>query len=270
MGAMREARAVALSLLAVLGAVAFVAPAPASSPGGDVGPPAAAAAETPTANNSTMGDQVSSFVQATSGQADEEVEAGMWSAAYDNASNRSRIVHRRTADVGDRLAELQRQKQDLIAAYRNGSIDRTEYRARMSRLVGRLAALNRSIDETERQARATGANRTAVEHLRTQARNLSGPEVAAIARSFAGGPPADVARGPPNGTQGPPNGSQGPPNGTQGPPEDRRGPPEDNRTAPGNASGGGQSGEGGGQGGGDGDTTNAIADPPSVGPVRSA
>lgn len=262
---MSEARAVALSLLAILGVVALVAPAPVAapaspSPGAGTGPHPAAAAETPTGNNSTMGDQVSSFMQSTSGQADEEVEAGMWTAAYENASNRSRVVDRRAADVGARLTELEREKQRLIEAYRNGTIERAEYRARMSRLVGRMAALNRSIDETERQARASGANVSAVQRLRTQARNLSGPEVAAIARSFAGGPPADVPRGPPNGTQGPPNGSQGPP-------DDRRDPPDDNRTAPGNDSGGGQSGGGeGGQGDGN-QGPDAVADP---GPVLTA
>lgn len=228
---MSEVRAVALSLLALAGAFAVAAPASVAGPSGMTDAPAAQAEE-----GSGMGSDVSSFMQSTSGQTDEAVESGMWNAAYENASNRSAVVQRRVSDIDRRLSDLQDRRDRLQAARENGSIGQAAYRARMSRLVGRMAGLNRSIDETDRQAREAGVNRSRVERLRRQAGNASGQEMAAVARSMAGGPPSDgpanrnrtgrpngTERGPPNGTErGPPDRTTGPPNGTADAPDDRR------------------------------------------------
>lgn len=247
---MRGVGAVALATVALLGAVAIAVPTPVAgpAPSGVSGSPAqqgVGAVQTGT-NNSSMGSDVSSFMQSTTGEAGEEIEAGMWNAAYDDAPNRTSVVERRTASIDARLQDLQRQKEQVERAYENGSISRVEYRARMSRIVGRMAGLNRSIDETAGQAHAVGADASAVERLREAARNLSGPEIAAIARSMAGGPPSGAPAGP--------NG-MGPPNGT-GPPDDAGGPPEDPSESRGNGTGGGppddggKDNDGGGTGGG--------------------
>jgi hypothetical protein len=267
---MSEARAVALSLLALAGAFAVAAPASVAGPSGMADAPAAQAD-----NGSGMGSNVSAFMQATTGQADEEVESGMWNAAYENASNRTAVVQRRLADIDRRLADLQDRRERLQAARENGSVGEAAYEARMSRLVGRMAALNRSIEETERQASETGVDRSRVERLRRQAGNVTGQEMAAVARSMAGGPPSDgpassnrtgppAGAGPPNGTErGPPNGTErGPPNGTDGGPPDRTtGPPNgtgdasnDRQTPRGNGTDGSPPGDG--ERGNDGDRGN--------------
>lgn len=231
---MSEARAVVLSLLVLLGAFAVVAPAPLAMPAQSPSAPAAV----PLANETSMGGQVSSFIHASSGQASEEVESGMWNAAFETASNKTAIVDSRAADIATRLAEVKEQKRQLTEAKENGSITRTEYESRMSAIVGRMAALNRSIDETERQARASGANLTRVERLRKEASNMAGPEVAAMAKSLAGGPPEGVPAGQPD-HAGTPNGSDGSGNNGQGPPGNETG------------NGGGQGNDGGqGNGGG--------------------
>lgn len=235
MDRMRGVRAVALALVAILGVVAVAAPAPVASTGGAPGA-APGAAATPTANNSTMGGSVSSFMHASSGETSEAVQDGMWNAAYEDAPDKRAVVEERTGDLEARLAALAAEKRALVEARRNGTISETEFRARMSAVVGRMAALNRSIDETERQARASGANVTAVEELRTRVTELSGPEIAAIARTLAGGPPEDL---PSQASNAPKNGSGGPPEGT----------PPGKSNQDGNKSGSGQT-PGGGQGGG--------------------
>lgn len=256
---MSEVRAVALSLLALLGAIVIVAPAslavPAQSPAGTTGPQAATSVGHQTANNTSMGGQVSSFMHSSGGQASEAVESGMWNAAYANASNKSAVVDSRAADIESRLADLETDKQQLIEARQDGEITRAEYRARMSAIVGRLAELNRSIDETERQARESGANVTHVEQLRNEASNMTGPEVAAVATSFAGGPPegapgGPAASGPPD-HAGPPNSSDDRGNSDQGPPGNESGAGEGAGGGPDDDSGGGSDkGNGGGSDGG--------------------
>lgn len=238
---MREVRAVALAALALLGAVAVAAPVAVAGPTVDTGAGASSsqggvAGETQTANNSTsMGSEVSTFMQSTAGETSESVEAGMWDAAYENSSDRRRVVERRTASIDERLLELQERKQRTIRAYRNGSINRTEYLARMSRIVGELSALHESIEQTRQQANETGANMTAVEQLRTLTGTISGPELAAVARTIAG----RSSIGGPNGVDLPDDASGPDRNETDG------GPPDD----PGQGNGNGQD-DGSGQGGG--------------------
>lgn len=202
---MREVRpvpVVVLAVLAVLGGtvVSTAGPAPAASD-------AAGGAASP-ANNSSMGLQVSGFMQSSTGETSEAVESGMWNAAYGRAETRparAAVVADRSDDIEARIGELQREKRALIAARKNGTIGAAEFHARMSRIVGRLAELNRSIDETERQARASGADVSRVQRLREAAGELSGPEIATIARSIAGRGPDDLppqARGPDDGPRG--------------------------------------------------------------------
>jgi hypothetical protein len=216
-------RAVTLALLAVASVVAV----------GAVGTPAPGDARTATptptpapnaSDDAAMGSQVSSFMGATSGEVSATVDDGMWDADYEdaNGSDRAAAVERRTAQLRERLDELAAEKAAIQAAHENGSIDRGEYRARMSRVVGRLAALNRSIAVVSERANETGANASAVAQLRGQARELGGQEVAAVARGMAGGPPEGV---PGANRSGPPG---------DGPP---RGPPDENRTGDGSQGG---------------------------------
>lgn len=203
---MSEVRVIAISLLAVIGMLAIGPSASLAEPA----QPHTDAVVVPQTNETSMDGQVSSFMHASSGQADEAVESGMWNAAFENASNKSAVVDSRADAISNRLDELQEQKQQLIEARQNDAISDAEYQARMSDIVGRMAALNRSIDQTEHQARASGADLTDVEQLRSEASNTTGSELSNVAESFADGPPDDVsakqdtAGGPPDST-GPPN-----------------------------------------------------------------
>lgn len=230
---MRGDYGVALAVVAVLATVA-VSGVVASGAG-----PAAGAASGDGGNASTDA-AVSTFMQASAGETGEAVEAGMWNAAYESADDRARkgaVVEHRTAAAERRLAELRAEKQWLLDARANGTIDDDEFRARMGRVAGRLAVLNRSLAETERQAEATGANPEAVRQLRERARNLSGPEVAAVVRGIAGEGPVDLPpqangtdRGPPGDARGTDDRSNASENGRPGTPGgDRGGGPDGQR-----------------------------------------
>jgi hypothetical protein len=154
-------------------------------------------------------------------------------AANSNASKAS-VVANQTRTLDQRLEELRERKQELEAARDNGTIPPGRYRGEVAGLAARISTLQAMSNETADTARslpdneleAHGVNVSALDRLRTSASNLSGPEVAAIARSIAG-PPGNRSAGPPFG------------NGMGGPPSDVPGGDEDNETdgSPGNAPG---------------------------------
>lgn len=197
-----------------------------------------AAAETsspsPVANasESPMGERLTMVMQANAAQAEGAVENGMWAAAFANASNASEqraLVDRRVGQLNGTIAELQAERRALRVAYRNGTINRTTYRARLSAIVGRLSALGEAIDQTSERGAAVGVNQSRLVELRTQARNLSGAEVSRLARNLTRGPPGLFDEGPPGqaGERGPgeaANRSNRSSGDDQGPPTDR-GPP---------------------------------------------
>lgn len=178
--------------------------------------------------------------------------------ANSNAS-RARVVGAELEQLQARLGELQAERAELETAHENGSISTGQYRARLAQLHAEERALQRLANRTEAVAmdlpsetlEANGVDVTAIRTLRADAANLTGPEVAEIARGIAGkragqglgperaGPPAFAG----NGTAG----ERGPP-GDGGPPDDA-GPQGENRTGAGGPNGGNGGGPGQGQGG---------------------
>lgn len=156
-------------------------------------------------DGSTLGADISSFMQSNVAQTDGAVETGMWSAAFNGTENRSvreRLVERRTGELRSELAELRDEKAELLAEREDGNISETAYKARMSRLAGQINALEASINATSSRAQQVGADPEELATLRTDAKNLSGPEVAAVARNVSGvgngngnGPPGDAGNG---------------------------------------------------------------------------
>jgi hypothetical protein len=197
---------------------------------------------TPADEPATMGASISAFMAANAAQTSGSVETGMWVAAYARASNdseRRALVEARVGSMNATVAELQADRRELNAAYRNGSLNQTVYRARLATLVGQLAALGESIETADDRGRAVGVNTSRLDELRSQARELGGGAVSAAARNLTGGqappgragvfgedrpgPPAD--RGPTSERPG-----QSDDDG-QGPPTDREpGPPAGNAT----------------------------------------
>lgn len=206
---------------------------------------------TDTAGNETapMGTQLTAFMQHSAAHANDTVEDGMWLAAFEraNESAQARQATQRAGDLQTRLDGLLEHREELRAQRDDGSLSEAEYAARASELNGRIDALRTAINESERAAERSGLNVTALETLKQDASNMTGPEVAGVARGLAGaGPPGDV--GPPTDAGQPtdvgPPGTPGPgANATDAPPGG--GPPDG-----GNDPGGGDAPDDPGQGDG--------------------
>jgi hypothetical protein len=161
-------------------------------------------------SNASMGAEVSAFMQASASDANASVDEGMFAAEW-NQSNASAdaLVDRRANALESRIAALQNQKERLLA--KQDQLNEVAYTARMSALAARIDALQNAIDSTSARAERAGVNTTRLNELRSNASELAGPEVAAVARNLSVG-----VRGPPNGTPGNGPGGAGPPEGTAG------------------------------------------------------
>lgn len=116
--------------------------------------------------------------------------------ANSNAS-KAAVVAAEFEDARERLAELEQRKERLRAQYENGSIPEGKYRVEVTRVVAEVertkAMLNRTAtaadgvpdDELEKR----GVDEAELDRLRTNASELTGPEVSAIARDLAGDRP---------------------------------------------------------------------------------
>ena len=90
--------------------------------------------------------------------------------------------------------EITNQLNTSVEARQNGTISQARYRAEMAALAARTTALGHQLNQTETASRdldaalleERGVDASAIDSLRTDARNLTGPEVAEIARSIAG------------------------------------------------------------------------------------
>jgi len=161
---------------------------------------------------------------------------------------RAAIIAQRQAETSQQVATQADRLADLRAARDAGNITQGEYQARVAVVASHAANAERAADQLNRTARdlpeavreRNGINETAIDRLRTDARNLSGPETAAVARSIGD----TTARNPMAATRGP-FGERGPsgemPAGdavdqqpsSDGPGADRAGGPEDGEPSPG-------------------------------------
>ncbi|MFB6084767.1 MAG: hypothetical protein ABEJ94_11050 [Halorientalis sp.] len=213
---------VAVVAVPVLGAVGGIAPA-------SDGASAVQANRTDdgAAGNVSFGVRIASFMQASSAAADSAVDAGMWAVRYNRSdgAERATVVRSRIDRLERRSERLRERMAALQTRYENGTIPRVAYVARASRLTAQLNALGEAINETGERARAVGVNVSQLDRLRTAVRNMSGREVAAVARDLGVGPPARAGppadRGPDD--TGPP--ADVGPSATVG--DNRTGPPED-------------------------------------------
>jgi len=275
--------AVVVVLAGVAGAVGAVGAGPAG--------PDAADAEQATANQSDSevapGERMAGVVGAERASVESEVSVRTFDrrvAAADSSRAKARVVGGQLEDLQAQLDELDAERGELETARENGTLSQGEYRARLAHLYAEERALQRLANRTEETARGLpaetlreqGVNVTAIEHLRANARNLTGPEVAAVARSIAGqgvgrpagaGPPDNRTRGPP-GESGPGNGQGAGPGGNgSGPGDGGDGGPGDGTGGPGDGGDGGppedgdRPGDGGADQRPDGNETDALDRP---------
>ena len=143
--------------------------------------------------SSSMGADVSAFMQSSDAATDSSVESSLFETSYDRAATdqRSVVVENRIDRLEERYEALEAEKAALDEERDN--LSEAAYEARMTSLTVQLASLDRAIDETEPRANETGVDTYRLAELRTNASQLSGPEVAEIAMGLAGvdppGPP---------------------------------------------------------------------------------
>jgi len=152
----------------------------------------------------------------------EERAFGLAFAGAETNTSKAATVSAQVTDLRERIARLETRRAELRAARENGSIDGSEFRARMAILAAEARTTRRLANGTANATRrlpaialtAQGVDPGSVRSLGRRASNLTGPEVTAIARSVAG---SDVGRrvagrnrpnvtGPPSGVPGLGNG----------------------------------------------------------------
>lgn len=176
--------------------------------------------------NGSFGEQLSAFMQSSAVDANTTVESGMWNAGVNASAAPEREVTNRTIQLEREQQQLERKVTQLQE--KRDQLPAVAYTAQASALRERIHSLQDRINGTERTAQRVGVNTSALDRLRTQSANMSGPEVSAIARNIT-----DTPRGPPAGAPGGPPGESGPPGNTTGPPENRMGPPTDDNSTDG-------------------------------------
>lgn len=213
-----------------------------------------------TAQNDTeadvaFGEQVSSFAQSSAADANHTMDSGIWNVSVSRAENPEQPVRERVGGLERRIDRLEAQIADLDRE----NMSSAEYNARASALRSKLSNLRDAVEQTNQTANRVGVDAEKLNTLRNRASNMTGPEVAALARNITDaprGPPEDAGppenAGPENGTDGGPPEDAGPDNRTdQGPPEDR---------GPANGSDGGPPADSGNQGNDGGGETGSPAD----------
>lgn len=161
---------------------------------------AASQTENETTNDSTNvtpGGQLMGVIGVQQSELDGEIEErtfGLKIAAAASNESKAAVVAEQVEDLQAKVENLTERKQELKEAHQNGSISDAKYSTEMAKLaaetktVERLANATANVSEglPESLLAEKGINVTAIQTLRTDAENLTGPEVAAIARSIAG------------------------------------------------------------------------------------
>jgi hypothetical protein len=186
----------ALGVLVVLG-LAVAVPAVAVADFGST-----AVQEEQTDNESQLGVAVTSFAQSTAVDAQGSAEQGLWQAQANATFERNATENETNELISDRATELEQrlqalQKRSDRLTQNRANLSEAAYNARASALRSQIANVRSAIDQANQTAVSRGVNVTQLDRLRNNAANLTGPEVAAIARNIT-----DAPRGPPEGVPG--------------------------------------------------------------------
>lgn len=168
--------------------------------------PTATSESQPTAANNTSiapGERLSGVVGVHEAELEGEIKERAFDIAFERAddnASKAEVIARESSNLSERLDELEERKADLQEARENGSMSEGEYRARVAKLAVELNNTRELAQEAENASEglpedvleANGVNVTAIRTLQERAGELSGPEVAAIARSIAGNERGEV------------------------------------------------------------------------------
>ena len=227
------AAAVVLAGVAVPAAVAAPVPAVDDTPGEDaVRSQVETTGPEPSNETAAPGARLAGVVAVQGAEVDGELAGrsfGIAVARANSNASKASVVADQVSDLEARMETLRERRRTLEAARENGTISEARYRAEATALSARIAAVEGQLERTEAASSTLpdealaerGVDRAEIRALRTEARNLSGPEVSQIAREMAGPNPGRslAAGGNASAERLPPGlqGSNGPPNRTDRP-----------------------------------------------------
>ncbi|WP_424007066.1 DUF7096 domain-containing protein [Haloferax denitrificans] len=210
-------------LLATVGApLALAAPAgptgtTAAATDGSVAAPVAQTTANDSATNDTAandsaassetlpGQRLSAVIGVQGSETNGELERRTFEARFTKASSnasKAAVVATQVDTVRERLTELEQRRDRLEAQRENGTLSEGQYRARLTQTVADIertrSMLNRTADAAStvpaEDLSARGVETAELDRLRTNASELTGPEVAEIARGIAGNPGKGIGR----------------------------------------------------------------------------
>lgn len=155
-----------------------------------------------------FGQQISSFVQSTSSEADGAVEQGVWeSRIAENGSPEA--VNERAEALESRLSEARAEREALREARRNGSITRMEFVSRMAQLNGELRSVASAADDTASVAAELEADTESLQetHETAAAASASPVDVPGVQATDNPGSATDSVPGNGPGSNAPANGT---------------------------------------------------------------
>ena len=189
-----------------------------------------AAAETTTEANETADDETAdnetppgAMLAGSIGVHEAEMKGAIEHRAFgiqvrDAATNESKaqVLNLTQERLQDRQMDLEERKDRLDEARDNGTISESQYRAQVAVIAAESAQVQTMANSTERTAQglpaetleANGVNVTAIHQIRERAQQMTGPEVAEIARQIAGNN-VGAPMGPPENVPGPQSGPMG-------------------------------------------------------------
>lgn len=231
----RPVAVLAIAVLAIAGAAGPVGGTPATDAA-----TAPQLAEEPASNASAPGAMLSGVVDVQEAEVGGELAKRSFAlriASAESNASRVSVVAGEVESLRERLTELEQRRDRVQTAHENGTISEARYRAETAALVARSRIMERQLNRTGRVATALPAellaernvNPEEIDRLRTGARNLSGPEVAAIARAIAGPTVGSELSDRDDDERGPPGFVGGPTDEEVPDTEDRPGLPDDAR-----------------------------------------
>ncbi|WP_144903825.1 hypothetical protein [Halobellus captivus] len=143
------------------------------------------------------GAQLAGVIAVQRTEVDSEVSSrafGQRVAAAATNDSKAAVIATDVDDSRERIERLRERLDELEEAHEAGEISDGRYRATAARLTAEINAVERRLGQANESAsslpesvrEANGINASNIEVLRTEARNLSGPEVAEVARGIAG------------------------------------------------------------------------------------
>lgn len=163
-----------------------------------------------TANGTAPGERLSGVVGVGEAELEGDLDERTFGIQVANASTQEAqadVVADRLADVEQRLAALEERKATLDQRRADGEISEGKYRAEVSKLAAETQTTKRMINQSaqvneklpadlvEERLAQRGINASAIQTLSERANELSGPEVAEIARGIAGPNVGDTPAG---------------------------------------------------------------------------